>query len=72
MSNEVVDRGRRLRWIAIPLVPLVMALGLSIYAYVIYERAKSILTDVYALRVGVSSIADVQALAARQRLVISK
>jgi hypothetical protein len=60
----------RLRWIAISLVPLALALGLSAYAYVIYARAKSILNDVYALRVGASSTADVQTLAARHQSAI--
>jgi hypothetical protein len=70
VSNEIVDWLRRLRWIAVPLVLLVMALGLSIYAFVIQASAKSILKDVYALRVGFSSVAELEQLAARHRVAL--
>ena len=65
VSNQIVDRRRLLRWIAAPLVLLFVAFGLAIYAFAIRASAKSILKDVSALRVGVSSIAEVEALAAR-------
>jgi hypothetical protein len=67
VSNQIVDRRRLLHWIAVPLVLLVVAFGLSVYAFAIHASAKSILKDVSALRVGVSSIAEVEALAARHQ-----
>jgi len=65
VSNKIVKRRRLLRWISVPLVLLFLAFGLAIYAFVIRASAKSILKDVSALRIGVSSIAEVEALAAR-------
>lgn len=67
MSNESVKRNRPSRWIAILLVPLFVAFGLAIYACAVRASAKSILRDVSRLRVGVSSISDVERLAARHQ-----
>ena len=65
VSNEIVDWLRRLRWIGFPVV--LLPLGLFIYAFVIQASAKSILKDVYTLRVGVSTTIDVQRLVTRHR-----
>jgi hypothetical protein len=65
VSKENVASRWRLRWIVVPVLFLSFALGLTGYAFVIRERAQSILRDVYALRVGVSSAADIERLAAR-------
>jgi len=65
VSNQIVKRRYLLRWIALPLVLLFVAFGLAIYAFAIRASAKSILRDVSALRVGVTSVAEVEALAAR-------
>ncbi len=67
VSNQTVKKQRLLRWIAVPLVVLFVAFGLAIYAFAIRASAKSILKDVSALRVGVSSTAEVEAVAARHR-----
>jgi len=65
VSNQIVKNQRLLRWTAVPLVLLLLAFGLAIYAFAIRASAKSILKDVSALRVGVSSTAEVEAVAAR-------
>jgi hypothetical protein len=67
VSNRIVDSRRFLRWIALPLVLLFGAFGLAIYAFAIRASAESILKDIFALKVGVSSIAEVKALAARHQ-----
>ena len=61
---------RRLCWVAGPLVVVLLAVGLAIYAFAIQSEAKSILKDVSGLRVGVSTIEDVQALAAHHKLAL--
>jgi hypothetical protein len=66
VSNPIVDRYRQ-RWIAVPLVVVLVAFGVAIYAFAIQAEAKSILKDVSGLRVGVSSTQDVQALAAHHK-----
>ena len=43
---------------------LAAAFGLAIYAFAIRASARLILKDVSAIRVGVSTVADVEALAA--------
>ncbi len=60
-------KSRLPRTIALPLILLVGAFGLAIYALAIQASAKSILKDISALKVGVSSVAEVEALAARHR-----
>jgi hypothetical protein len=67
VSNQFVDRRALLRWIAVPLVLLFVAVGLAIYAFAIRASAKSILRDVSALRVGVSPFSEVEALIARHQ-----
>jgi hypothetical protein len=67
VSNQIVKKQRLLRWITVPLVLLSVAFGLAIYAFAIRASAKSILKDVSALRVGVSSTAEVEAVAARHQ-----
>jgi hypothetical protein len=57
---------------AIPLIFLFGVFGLAIYAFAIRASAKSILRDVSALRVGVTSIAEVEALAARHPDALQK
>jgi len=58
---------RVLRWLALPVILFFFSFGLVVYAFVIHESAKSILKDVSALRVGVSSIGRVDALVARHK-----
>jgi hypothetical protein len=67
-----VKKQRLLRWIAVPLVLVFVASGLAIYAFAIRASAKSILKDVSALRVGVSSIAELEAVAARHQGSLSE
>lgn len=61
-----VDNCRRL-WVGAVLIVALVVLGLGTYAFVIEASARSLLTDVYALKVGSSSIADLKRLAARHR-----
>jgi len=65
-------RLRNLFWFAVPLTLAVVAAALALYALFIESTAKSILKDVYALRVGESSVSDVKALADRHRGVVSQ
>ena len=62
-----MKRRRLFRWIVPPLVFLAAAFGLAIYAFAIRASARLILKDISAIRVGVSTVADVEALAARHR-----
>ena len=63
VSNVNVDTCRRL-WISAVLIVALVALGLGMYAFVILASARSLLTDVYTLKVGSSSVADLEWLAA--------
>lgn len=67
VSKKIVEKNRHVRWIAAPLLVLLVTLGMLAYAFAIQSKAKSILLDVSALRVGTSSLGDVQALAARHK-----
>jgi hypothetical protein len=67
VSNRRVDTHRHLRWVAVPLVVVLLAVGLAIYAVAIQSEAQSILEDVSGLRVGVSTTEEVKALAARHQ-----
>jgi len=68
VSNQSVASRWPLRWIVAGLlILLALASVLFAYAFLIRQRAGSILKDVYALRIGVSSTADVQRLVARHR-----
>lgn len=68
MSNGCVASRWPPRWIVLPpLILLCLASALFVYPFVIRQMARSILGDVYVLRVGVSSTADVQRLVARHR-----
>jgi len=67
VSKSRVDR-HQCRWqLAIPAVVLLFPLGLAVYAYAIRANARAILRDVATLKLGVSSLEDVKALAARHR-----
>ena len=66
MSNLNVDKWPR-PWIGAVLTIALLPLGLGIYAFVIQASARSLLTDVYALKVGSSTVADLERLAARHR-----
>jgi hypothetical protein len=61
-----VDKCRRL-WIRTVLIVALVVLGLGIYAFVIQASARLLLRDVYTLKVGASSVADLERLAARHR-----
>jgi hypothetical protein len=67
-----VFRFSHLRWTAVPLTLAVVAEGLALYTVFIETTAKSILKDVYALRVGESSVSDVKALAERHGGAVSE
>jgi len=60
VSREIVASRWSLRGIFLPLLFLSFAFGLTVYAFVIRETARSIPRDVYALRVGVSSTAGIE------------
>jgi len=70
VSNLLVNNRSLLRWLALPLLLLGLASGLTIYAIAIRAKALSVLRDVSALRVGVSSTADLEALATRHQNVL--
>jgi hypothetical protein len=67
VSNKVVERRRDVRWIAAPLALLLVTFGMLVYAIAIQARARAILHDVSALKVGISSLGEVEALAARHK-----
>jgi len=68
VSNENVASRWPLRWVVrLLVVSLCLASVLFVYAFVVRQTAKSILRDVYALRVGVSSTVEVQRLMALHR-----
>lgn len=69
VSNVNVDKRRRL-WIGAVLIVAFVVLGLGIYAFVIQASARSLLTEVYTLKVGSSSVADLERLAARHRHIL--
>lgn len=58
---------RRLWWAALPAVIPLIACALVIYAFVIRTRANAILMDIAALKVGVSSSRQLDAVAARHK-----
>lgn len=62
-----MGKHRHLFWLALPLLVFVVASGAAIYAFAVYGKAKAILDDIAALKVGSSSIDEVKALAARHR-----
>lgn len=62
-----MDKRRRLGYVAVPVTLLLTALGLGSYAFTIKSAAKAILHDVSNLRVGVSSMQQVESVAARHR-----
>jgi hypothetical protein len=65
VSKAIVAGRRYVGWIAVPLVLLLAALAVTIYAFAIQAQAKAILNEVSALKVGESSMSEVEALAAR-------
>lgn len=67
-----VLRFYHLRWIAVPLTLVVIAAALVLNAVFIETTARSILKDVYALKVGESPAADVKALAERHQGAVSE
>ena len=67
VSNRRAETRRHLRWEAVALVVVLLAVGLAVYAFAIQFEAKSILKDVSGLRTGVSTTRDVQAIAARHK-----
>jgi hypothetical protein len=67
-----MDKHRRHGLVAIPVMLLLIALGLVIYAFTIKATAQAILRDVSGLRVGVSSLQQVEAVAARHKLWVQE
>jgi hypothetical protein len=70
LSKDSVRR----RWPSLSILSaallLSFALGLAVYALVIWRTAKSMLRDTYALTVGVSSTADIERLAKRHANIL--
>lgn len=62
-----MDGHRRPGWISALIVFLLITLGVMIYAVTIEATARAILSDVSGLRVGVSSMQQVEAVASRHR-----
>jgi hypothetical protein len=71
VSKQIVKRNWHLFWIPF-MVLLFISSGLAAYAFAIRAAAKSILDDVYNLRVGVSSNADLEALAKRHKQALKE
>jgi hypothetical protein len=69
VPNLNVDKWRRL-WIGAVLLAVLVVLGLGIYAFLIQASARSLLTDVYTLKVGSSSVADLERLVVRHRYTL--
>ena len=73
MSNSNVASHCSLRWVVLPpLILFCVVCVLFVYAFAIRQTARSILKDVYALRVGVSSTGDVERLVARHKNALRK
>jgi hypothetical protein len=69
VSNVNMGKSRRLL-IGTFLIAAFVVLELGIYAFVIQASARSLLTEVYTLKVGSSSVADLERLGARHRHIL--